>query len=167
MDQGQCQPDGDRSKARRRRLAGRAEDDDQEEGGQHDFGDEGRQHAVAARRERIIAVRGKAARREARDPGGDDPQHRRAGNAADQLGHPVGHEVAIGETPGNGEAERYGRVEMPARNTAHRVSHGQHGQAEGQRYPDKTDPHFGDSRRQDGAAAPSEYKPECAESFGR
>ena len=63
------------------------------------------------------------------------------------------------------KSNRYGGVKVAARNMPDGVSHGQYGQAEGQRDPDKTDAHFGESGCQHGRTTTPENKPEGSYEF--
>ena len=58
------------------------------------------------------------------------------------------------------------RVEVPARDMADRIGHGQHRQAERGRDAKKADPETGEARGKNGAAAAAEGQPERSEKFG-
>ena len=116
---------------------------------------------------RAIAVVGEAAGK--LEPGlaaGDQVEHQRGDDRARQLGQDVGQQLSGRDAPAGEQADCNRRVEMPARDVADRISHRHNGQAKGQRNADQADPDLGEFRRQDGAAAAAQDKPEGADEFG-
>ena len=63
------------------------------------------------------------------------------------------------------QAERDRRVEMAARNAAHRIGHGQNRQAEGEADPEPADADIEIAGGQHGRTAAAEHQPESAEKF--
>jgi hypothetical protein len=86
-------------------------------------------------------------------------------DAAEHLRHHIGRKILGGETLGHQQPHRYGRVEVTARNMADGESHGQHGEAKGQRHAEKTDAQLGVGGGQHGAAAAPKDQPESPYEF--
>src|SRR6056297_1855912 len=166
VDQRQPEADRDRREAGRRLGRGRAEDDDQEPGGQDHFDQQCRHQSVAARRKRAEPVGGEAPGRPARRTGCDGVEEDRGDEPADDLRDPVERHLGPGEAAADREAERHGRVEVAAGDVADRVGHRQDREAEGERDAHEADAQFGKAGGEDGTAATAEYEPEGAEGFG-
>jgi hypothetical protein len=75
--------------------------------------------------------------------------------------------MLVGAAPGRPQAESDGRVEMPARDVADGIGHGEHRQAKGERDAHKTDAKLREASRDHGAAAPAEHQPEGAQELRR
>src|SRR5690606_13817151 len=119
----------------------RAHDDEQEEGGQHNFCDQGSVTAVVVGRMLAKAVGGKACYGiKARFAAGDQVQNAAGQQAADNLGNDVGNGIASGETSASNQAQRDSRVDVATGDIAGGIAHGQQGQTRGQGYPGKTNP---------------------------
>ena len=98
---------------------------------------------------------------------GDDVKRRRSQDRAHKLRQDIGQQLRRREAPADGQPDRDGRVEMPARDAADRIGHRHHGQPEGQGHAQKADPDLGEGGGQHGTAAAAKDQPECAERLGR
>jgi hypothetical protein len=77
-------------------------------------------------------------------PVGDEIQHPRPQDPADQLGEDVRRELRGREPLSRPQPNRYGGVEMTPRDMPNRVGHdGQDREPEGQRHPDEPNPRVG------------------------
>lgn len=83
----------------------------------------------------LEAVRREAARQvEAGCAAGDEVEKGRADDRANDLRGDVGGDLIGREPAACGKADRYGGVQMAARNMADRVGHRDHGEAKGERH---------------------------------
>src|SRR6476661_8089053 len=98
---------------------------------------------------------------------GDEIDQQASEEAAEHLNNPVARQDFPLDAPGERRAERDRRIEMPAGDRAERVDTGEHGQAEGEGHPEKTDPHRDTAGEELGgehrATAATKYQPECAD----
>ncbi len=117
----------------------RAEDHDQEDGGQHDLGQQRRLEAEAARRMFAEAVGREAADLGARLAGGDHVEHEGRGDGAEHLGDDVAGQLGGAEAPADHQAHRHGGIEVAPGDRAEGIGAGQHREAEGQRDTDEAD----------------------------
>jgi hypothetical protein len=147
---------------------GRAEDDVEEERGQHHLDDDHREQRVAAGGAVAVAVGGEPALRgaEAVDAVGDHEQHQRRHRGRHHLGDDVARDVAPGEPARRGKAHGDRRVEVASAEVTHGVGHGHHAETEGERHAGVADPDVRDTGREDRGPAPSEHQPEGAEELG-
>ncbi len=149
------------------RPCGCAEDNHQEHEGQQKLDDQRRAQAIFARRTVAIAVGGKST--DAREIGlaaDDKVEHRRCYDRAGDLREDIRDKIPAVEFAGSEQAHRNGGIEVATGNAAHRISHGEHGQAKSKRNADKSDAEFRKCRSEDGASAAAEDKPERAEKLG-
>ena len=117
------------------RLSVDAEDDQQEEEGQHHLArPSARAEGVCRRRVLAVAVGGEAAgEREARLARGDHVEHRRGARWRPPPARPSRARSPASEAAAGPQAERHRRVEMAAGDVADGIGHGEHGEAEGER----------------------------------
>jgi hypothetical protein len=109
VDKREREADGDRCEALERALVGRPEDNRQEHERHHDLGDQRREQRVAARRMLGVAVRGEAGVHvESGVAAGDDEQHRRGKDPAEDLRDDVRDQVL------RREAAARRRIRQPA-----------------------------------------------------
>src|SRR6185369_5942713 len=131
VDQGQRETDWDGREAGRRTTVGRAEDDEQEEEGEHQFRNQRGDERVVAGRVFAVAI-GREARAEAEAVGA-------AGNhifffndtaTTEDLGGDIPGQLLRGKSLGGAQSDGDRRIEVATGNMADRISHGQDGQPE-------------------------------------
>ncbi|MOA17077.1 hypothetical protein D3C78_1373190 [compost metagenome] len=114
-----------------------------------------------------IAVRGKTCGQvEAFLAAGNQVEDTACGNAAQHLGDDVGQQFLCLETAAGPKANRNRRVQVAARYVAYGEGHGEHGQAECQRYAVQPDPDLGERSSQYGTSASAENQPEGSKKLG-
>src|ERR1700733_1057965 len=166
MDQREAETDGDGGEALRGALVSGAENDEQKEGGQENFGKKARDERVVFRRVIAVAVRGEAAgERKSGVAAGDDVENSRSANSSKELCTDVGGKLGGGEAFSGNKADGDGGVQMAPGDVADGEGHGQDSQTERKRYANIADAEM-NARGKDGAAATAEDKPESAEEFG-
>src|SRR3546814_2758008 len=104
--------------------------------------------------------------RPARLSSGDIGDCRRRQYRACDLRDDIAGNVPRRKASARPKADRDGGVEMPARDVADGIGHGEDGEAEGQRNANESDPKLRECSGQNRAAAATEYKPECPEKLG-
>ena len=168
VDEGQCKADGEAGGTDHAALVGRAEDNEQEHGGHHHFGDEPGRHGVLARRQVGVTVDRQSVdrQREARLPARDEVKQECGGDRSKNLCDDVRDKLAGGEASADHEPYRHRGVQMAAGDVADGIGHGQYRKAEGQRDTEQADTDIRKGRREHGAAAAAEDEPEGADEFG-
>ena len=118
-----------------------AEDDEQEDAGQHDLDDQageaGSSRPASGRRSRWW--RSRTRWRRSRPAGGDDQQHGGRDDRGHHLGDHVGGDVLPREAPRRRQPQGDGGVEVAAGDVADGVRHRQHGEPEGEGDAEETD----------------------------
>ena len=153
VDQGQHEADPERRHALGRRLRRDAEDHHEEQRGQQHLGDE-RPGQVVEDPAAVLAVRVRRERSladgEATRPARlDRPEGRHRDDRTDALDHHVRRDVTPLEPLRRREAERDGRVEVPAGHVTERVGAAQHRETEREGDPEVPDARVHDSGRAD------------------
>ena len=128
----------------------------------------GRQLVVAVGRERPgLAVVDVVAARHAL---GDDEQQTGGGDGGDDLHDDVRQHLFGREALGGPQADGDGGVEVPARDVADGVGHGEHGETERERHTEEAEPErvgvAAELGGQHGGTAAAEHQPERADRFG-
>ena len=167
MDGDQRQPDREAGEAGRRKRMGDAENADQEQERRHHFEHEGRDDIVFAEIARAPAVLAERAGPPLRLAGQDEIEHHRGDDRPQNLGDPVADHVGHAHPAGDIDAEAHRRIDMTAGDRPDAVGHGDDGEAERARDPQKVDrrrprPHAPDHRR----PATEEHQGERADKFG-
>ena len=80
-----------------------------------------------------------------------------------RIPYRIGEDLLPREAPSGPKAYGYRRIDVASGDVPDGVGHGQHGQTEGQCYPEQTDADLRKRRRQNRAAASPENQPERAE----
>jgi hypothetical protein len=88
-----------------------------------------------------------------------------AGNRARKLRDDVGNQLRGLESPPDCQSDRYGRIEVTARDMPDCVRHRQNRQSEGKRDAQQPDSHTGKCGSQDSATATTQNQPESTDEF--
>ena len=120
-------------KARRGPRVGGAENHDQEHEGHHDFGDQtGPERVAAGRMIRVTVGREPGTELKARLAAGDEVQHRRRDDAAQDLGNHVRDQLRCLEAAAHHQSEGDGGIQMTAGDRADGEGHREHRQSKGE-----------------------------------
>ena len=175
VDEREAEADGNRGKACRCATVGSAHDHEQEDGREHGFNEECREHAggLAAKGVQAVgegvgpAVGGECADASVGEVGaGNRVEERCCNDTANHLGNDVCRSFLSGEAAASNLTERDSRVQVATGNVTDGVGHGEHRKAEGERNAHVTDTGGGNAASEHGCAAAAKHKPEGADSFG-
>lgn len=175
VNEREAETDCDWSKACRSAAIGSAHDHEQEDSCEHGFDEECGEHA------RGLAAKGVQAVLEGIGPAvgseGADASVGEVGacycvkqgccnDTANHLGGDVGRSFLSREAAACNLTERNSRVQVATGNVANRISHGEHGKAEGEGHAHVADTSSRDAAGENSCTAAAKHKPERADSFG-
>ncbi|MDT4855244.1 hypothetical protein FQZ97_895870 [compost metagenome] len=138
-----------------------------EDEGQHKLGDEARGCGIFSRRVRGVAIGRHRAGCDVRAgrAGGNECEQAGCTDSAAQLGGHVRDDFRPADPASDRRTERDGRVQVRAGDRTERIGHGEHRQAEGQRYPKHPDATFRLRRGQYRRTAAAECQPKRTKCF--
>jgi hypothetical protein len=147
-------------------LRGGANDYVQEKEGSEDFDQETRPEAIFAGAKIAVTVGSKPAGLPSGLARGDRIKDCRRHDCPEHLSDQVWNHISRLKAVGGPEPNRHRAVEMSAGDVANRISHGQHGQPEGEADPEESDAQRRETRGEHGTATAGKCQPESAEEFG-
>ena len=177
MDQGEGQTDRHTGEADGSQAVGGAQDDQQEDEGEHQLGEQSGPEAITTGGVGTPAVGGQgiaATEGEAFTTTGDAVDQATGGEGAQHLGHHVGQHLGTGELASRPEPEGHGGVDVASGDVTDRVGGSQQGETEGEGNAEEAEAKrvgggvvIGEHGSQHGTAAATEHEPEGTDEFGK